>query len=251
MPPAMPTATATGLIVRGTDWSETSRIVTLWTREFGKVRALAKGGRRPRSNFESALDLLTLCSIVLIRKTGGGLDLLTEARAQDRFLGLRRSLTGLYAGFYVAELLGDLTQEDDPHPALFDEAVSTLSDLSAGTPPRMLRLLRFETVLLRELGYAPQLESCASCRGDLGPEGRWGFSPAAGGVVCGRCRVTPRGWQPLSRAAWLGLRQLTDDAAWREVPSATRGELRPIMDGLVAEHLGHRPRSGAYLRDDS
>lgn len=247
----MPTAAATGLIVRGTDWSETSRIVTIWTREFGKVRALAKGGRRPRSNFESALDLLTLCSIVLIRKTGGGLDLLTEARARERFMGLRQSLTGLYAGFYVAELLGDLTQDDDPHPALFDEAVSTLSDLTAGSPPRMLRLLRFETVLLRELGYAPQLDCCAGCRGELVPESRLGFSPAAGGVVCGQCRVTPRGWRPLSRLAWQGLRQLADEAAWRDVPAATRAELRPLMDGLVAEHLGHRPRSAAYLRDES
>jgi len=71
---------ALALVLRTTDWSETSRIATLWTREFGKVRALAKGGRRLKSNFESALDLLTVCSIVLLRKSSGGLDLLTEAR---------------------------------------------------------------------------------------------------------------------------------------------------------------------------
>jgi len=53
----------------------TSRIATLWTREFGKVRALAKGGRRLKSSFESALDLLTVCSIVFLRKSSGSLDL--------------------------------------------------------------------------------------------------------------------------------------------------------------------------------
>src|SRR5207244_2036701 len=71
---------ATALVLRTVDWSDTSRIATLWTREFGKVRVLAKGGRRLKSNFESALDLLTVCSIVLLRKSSASLDLLTEAR---------------------------------------------------------------------------------------------------------------------------------------------------------------------------
>src|SRR5438309_11900842 len=89
---AMPAEKATALVVRTTDWSETSRIATLWTREFGKVRVLAKGGRRLKSNFESALDLLTLCSIVLLRKSSGTLDLLTEARVVERFSPLRLHL---------------------------------------------------------------------------------------------------------------------------------------------------------------
>ena len=98
---------ATALVLRTTDFSETSRIATLWTREFGKVRVLAKGGRRLKSNFESALDLLTVCSIVLLRKSTGSLDLLTEARVVRRFPQLRSDLTALYAGYYIAELLAD------------------------------------------------------------------------------------------------------------------------------------------------
>src|SRR3954464_7899394 len=80
---------ALALVVRGTDWSETSRIATLWTREFGKVRALAKGGRRLRSSFEVAFDLLSVCHVVVIRKQTGGLDLLTEAQVAERFPHLR------------------------------------------------------------------------------------------------------------------------------------------------------------------
>src|SRR5262245_9287486 len=130
----VPLEKASGLVIRFTDFSETSRIVTLWTREFGKVRALAKGGRRPKSNFESALDLLTVCSIVLLRKTSAGtgsgaLDLLTEARVAERFGALRRDLQALYAGYYVAELLGEGTEDGDPHPALYDAAVETLRAL--------------------------------------------------------------------------------------------------------------------------
>src|SRR5215470_5833608 len=101
----MPAEKALGLVVRTYDWSETSRIATMFTREFGKVRVLAKGGRRLKSNFEVALDLLTVCRIVLIRKSSGSLDLLTEAQVAERFPELRTNLPALYAAYYVAELL--------------------------------------------------------------------------------------------------------------------------------------------------
>src|SRR4029077_11595941 len=109
---------AQALVLRTTDWSETSRIATLWTRELGKVRVLAKGGRRLKSAFESALDLLTVCSIVLLRKSSGSLDLLTEAQVVQRFPRLRTDLAALNAAYYVAELLADWTEDYDPHPLL-------------------------------------------------------------------------------------------------------------------------------------
>src|SRR5881227_1786279 len=134
---------ATALVLRTTDWSESSRIATLWTREFGKVRALAKGGRRPKSNFETALDLLTLCSIIFLRNSSGSLDLLTEARVVERFPRLRTDLPALYAGYYVAELLSDWTEDYDPHPVLFDAARDTLRDLGPAGPQAGLRLAAF------------------------------------------------------------------------------------------------------------
>src|SRR3954453_13705228 len=98
---------AEGLVIRGSDFSETSRVVTLWTRELGKVRALAKGARRLKSSFENALALPPGCSIGLIRKSSGSLDLLTEAQVRERFSPLRHDLQALYGAYYTAELLGD------------------------------------------------------------------------------------------------------------------------------------------------
>src|SRR3954470_7976399 len=126
----MPAEKALALVVRGTDWSESSRIATLFTREFGKVRALAKGGRRIKSRFDVAFDLLTVCDVVLIRKHSGGLDLLTEARLVEKFPALRNDLKALYAGYYIAELLADGTADYDPHPLLFDAALSSLRRLA-------------------------------------------------------------------------------------------------------------------------
>ncbi|MBX9626333.1 MAG: DNA repair protein RecO [Gemmataceae bacterium] len=132
----MPAEKALALVVRGTDWSETSRITTLFTREFGKVRGLAKGGRRLKSSFEVAFDLLTVCRVVFLRKASGGLDLLTEAQLAEQFPALRRDLHALNAGYYVAELLADGTQDYDPHPDLFDAALGALRGLGekAGDP---------------------------------------------------------------------------------------------------------------------
>lgn len=243
----MSTEKAVGIVVRGTDFSETSRIATIWTREFGKVRVLAKGGRRPKSNFESALDLLTHCSIVLIRKPGGGLDLLTEARVLERFVGIRRDLPALYAGYYAAELLCDLTEDDDPHPALFDETLNLLRTLGSAEMETGPRVLRFEMALLRELGYEPQLTACAACRAGLPADSTLQFSVAAGGLICGRCRAPSGAKYRIAReTADIWRRMASTPEVVMTTKAATR-ELRQVMGLYVSHLLGHRPRSLAYL----
>jgi DNA repair protein RecO (recombination protein O) len=239
---------ALALVLRTTDWSETSRIATLWTREFGKVRGLAKGGRRLKSNFESALDLLTLCSIVLLRKSSGGLDLLTEAQVKERFPRLRADLPALYAAYYIAELLSEWTQDYDPHPAVFDEALGTLRDLGAPGVATGPRLARFELVLLRELGYSPALAACAAC-GEPVPSDAAAFSSAAGGVVCPACRGRHRDSRALSASALAALWQLSEDAdAWRrEWDPKIRREVRQVLDQYITYALGRRPRLLPYL----
>jgi DNA repair protein RecO (recombination protein O) len=114
------------IVIRIVEFSETSCVVTLFTRDFGKIGALAKGARRQKSSFESALDLLGVCRIVFLHKSSEALDLLTEAKLERRFRAASRDLTRLYAGYYIAELLRDLTDRGDPHPDLFDAANEAL-----------------------------------------------------------------------------------------------------------------------------
>jgi DNA repair protein RecO (recombination protein O) len=257
---------ALALVLRTTDWSETSRIATLWTREFGKVRVLAKGGRRLKSNFENALDLLTLCRVVFLRKSSGGLDILTEARVEERFLRLRSELSALYSAYYIAELLSDWTEDYDPHPFLFDEAVDALKGLgavhekSAANPggtgnlghqvvPTGHRLLRFELVLLRELGYTPALSTCAVCGRELQSNMTLAFSPATGGILCPDCRSSQRDAISLSHEAWRALQDLSaSDDAWRRPMSLeVRSQLRNVLNHYVTYLMGRRPRLLPYL----
>jgi DNA repair protein RecO (recombination protein O) len=248
----MATEKALALVLRTTDWSESSRIATLWSREFGKVRVLAKGGRRLKSNFESALDLLTLCRIVFLRKSSGGLDLLTEAQVVERFPRLRTNLAALYSAYYLAELLSDWTEDFDPHPTLFDEALATLQTLGEPSVSTGLRLARFEMVLLRELGYSPTLTECAACGQSSGAtveDRELVFSPAAGGILCPACRRKHRDGRPLSRPAWQALKSLSEQSeAWPGTGEpAVRAEVRMILNDYVTYLLGRRPRLMPYL----
>jgi DNA repair protein RecO (recombination protein O) len=241
----MAAETATALVVRGTDWSETSRIATLFTRQFGKVRALAKGGRRLRSNFEIALDLLTICDVVFIRKAHGALDLLTEARVAERFPHLRADLSALYAGYYAAELLADGTQDYDPHPPLFDAATGFLRSLS-DPDHRPARLSAFELVWLRELGYSPRLDACAACGTALSAAGnRVAVSPSAGGVVCPRCLPAAHDRRFVTAAAVAALRGLV--AGDVVLPAGVRAEVRQLLAQAVSYVLGRRPKLLGYL----
>jgi DNA repair protein RecO (recombination protein O) len=243
----VPAERATALVVRTTDWSETSRIATLWTREFGKLRVLAKGGRRLKSNFEVALDLLSVCNVVVIRKSSGGLDLLTEAQVAERFPGLRIALQALYAAYYIAELLSEGTEELDPHPTLFDATLATLRDLGKAESQTGPRLVAYELTWLHELGYSPALDACAAC--GRGVAGRPTFSAAAGGVVCPSCAPGQRERRPIMPATLDALRALCGDGnAWRQAwGPAVRAELRQVLGQYVTYRLGRRLRTLPYL----
>ncbi len=243
----MPAERATALVVRTTDWSETSRIATLFTREFGKLRVLAKGGRRLKSNFEVALDLLSVCNVVVLRKSSGGLDLLTEAQVAERFPKLRTALPALYGAYYVAELLSEGTQDIDPHPALFDATLTVLRDLGDAGPQTGPRLAAYELTWLHELGYSPALDACAACGRAVG--GRPAFSVAAGGVVCPTCAPTQRERRTVTPATLAALRALKQDGdAWRAAwGPAVRAELRQVLGQYVTYRLGRRLRTLPYL----
>jgi DNA repair protein RecO (recombination protein O) len=248
---------ASALVLRAIDFSETSAIVTLFTREFGKISGMAKGARRPKGPFEHALDLLGQCRIVFLRKSSGALDLLTEAKLERRFRPRGRDLASLYAGYYVAELLIELTHDYDPHPLLFDTAVETLAALAgapaaaAGKPSDAASsVLRFELAALRLLGHLPSFENCAECGAEVPREGRVPFGLLAGGVLCDKCRVGKRSRVSVSGPVIEALAHYASEDETRraiELPAGIRGELRGVLNKYIAHLIGHRPKMHEYL----
>lgn len=248
---AMASEKSLAIVLRVVEFSETSCVVTFFSREFGKLGALAKGARRPKSPFEAALDLLAVCRIVFLRKSSDGLDLLTESKLERRFRSAAVDLTRLYAGYYVAELLREMTDHGDPHPELFDMADSTLAQIDASGDIASL-VLRWELAALRWLGHLPALDDCASCGGQVNSSGRVPFGQQAGGILCAQCRVGERQVVSVSAGAIDALRRMSAAVANGELPEldrTVRGELRGLMNHYFSHLLGQRPRMLAYLSD--
>ncbi len=246
----MSTEKSLAIVLRVVEFSETSIVATLFTEDFGKIGALAKGARRPKSPFEAALDLLAVCRIVFIHKSTDALDLLTEAKLERRFRSSSRDLSRLYAGYYVAELLHELTDPGDAHPGLFQAANQALIELDQGEPVHTL-VLRFELALLRELGLLPSLDACVGCGATVEITGRVAFGLLAGGILCGACRAGQKQVISVSAGAMKVLQHFAEPArdSWRRVAvdQRTRGELRGILNRYLAHVLGHRPKMHKYL----
>jgi DNA repair protein RecO (recombination protein O) len=246
----MPSEKTQAIVLKAVEFSESSFVLTLFTEDFGKIGALAKGARRPKGPFEGAIDLLALIRIVLLRKSSDALDLLTEARLERRFRSAQRDLTRLYAGYYVAELLSELTDTGDPHPELFAAANGTLLALDTGEPIAE-SILRFEVTALRLLGHLPLLRECVGCGREVAAEGRVAFGLTAGGVLCPQCRPGHRQVASVSGEAIKALRQFAeldvDHAQGVSLEPSVRGELRGVWNNYLAHLMGHKPRMHEFL----
>ncbi len=243
------------IILRTTEFSETSLIVTLFTRDFGKLAAIAKGARRPKGPFEGSLDLLSVCRVVVHRKNSDVLDLLTEAKLNRRFRGADRSLERLYAGYYVAELLRLMTDDHDPHVDVYDLTISILNQID-GVGSVAVSILAFEAQMLRRLGHAPTTDRCSECgKESLVHASRVSFALSAGGVVCAHCAPRQHGIISVSRKAINTLETLISfpldpPVASSDLPSVDRevyGELRGVMSRYIQTVVGKIPRTQHLL----
>ncbi|MBI5864987.1 MAG: DNA repair protein RecO [Planctomycetes bacterium] len=217
MPPLIDQA----VVLRLSDYSETSQIATLFSRGNGLVRLIAKGARRPtRSRPSIGLDLLESGEALFVLAKGeAGLGTLTDWKQQQLFLELRTNPVRLYGGLYSAELLLATMQENDPHPDAFDAVFSLLIELSdpASPPPNnaaIAKVVRFQADLLRSIGYLPNLRQCVGC-GRTRSRGQpaW-FSSRAGGLLCAKCQDRYPDKHELRAALLDGPRGTTPPEEW-------------------------------------
>ncbi|MDR0520678.1 MAG: DNA repair protein RecO [Planctomycetaceae bacterium] len=240
---------ADAVVIRTVDFSETSRIVTLYTRPFGKIEALAKGARRLKSPFESSLDILSHVAVTFIPKRGDALDLLTESKLIRRFHIMPKNLSGVLGSFYVAELLDLFIEPEDPMPALYDLAVKALHLLEECSFV-MRTLIRFEGRLLQMTGHRPMLGHCIGCGLPLEYKSAdyVTFGLSDGGVLCPLCAPGYR--QTIRMAAetlkkWEILINPADRTEeWKKtsIRKETLREIRGTLNQYICHLLGKKPR---------
>ena len=151
-----------GFVLHSYPYKETSLIVDMFTRDFGRIGVVAKGAKRPHSKLRGALQTFQPLSTSWSGKSE--LRTLIDAEWVGGMLPLEK--TALLCGFYLNELLVKLLARDDPHPVLFDQYVSTLNQLAHNEPAQTV-LRKFERALLKETGVAADLARCTSTRGPV------------------------------------------------------------------------------------
>ena len=204
------------IIIKRTKLGEADRILTLYTPDLGKIKAVAKGTRRPKSKLGGHVELLTHSLLMLAR--GRNLDIITQAQAIDSFLPLKDDLERTSYGLYISELVDSFTAENIENRRLFSLFLDTLHQLSQtrdGEP--VLRY--FELHILDHLGYRPRLQQCASCGSPLQPIANF-FSSSQGGALCHDCGYQEPIARPLSLTALKVLR------LWQNCDYATASRVR-------------------------
>ena len=232
------------------DWSETSLILDLYTREQGRVAVAAKGAKRPYSQLRAVLLPFQRIHVSLGRlSTGEGASDIQTLRGAE-WAGGSAMLTGaeLFSGFYLNELLMKLLARHDPHPALFDVYADTIERLAAGGEANTQSALRaFELRLLGEIGVLPDLAVETTTQRPLAPHGRYSLCADVGVVVSDGAEGE------LPGAVLLGLQSaLRADSleALRQVCALALAELRVALRGVVHYHLGSSTlRSREAMRD--
>ncbi len=176
------------VVLRHFDWGEADRLLTLYTRERGKVRAIAKGARKVKSRKAGHLEPFTRVTLQLAR--GRDLLIVTQAETIDAYQPLREDLVKTGYASYLAELLDRFTyEEESENYNIFRLLTESLSRIAFEADP-WLAIRYYEVRLLDHLGFRPQLFECANCREEIQAVDQF-FSAAQGGVLCPRCGVDP------------------------------------------------------------
>lgn len=231
------------IVIRQADFSETSKVVTFFTRDFGKLSALAKGAKRLKGPFEGALDLLAHCRVVFLPKQDA-LSLLTEAQLVTRFRPVDHNLNRLYVGYYIAELLDGLSSERDVHVPLFEHSIHTL-DLISHQPDLRKPLVLFELALLEQIGLLPILDQC-QCGTSIQPQTTYTFWVSQGVLLCPRCRQPEIPSRDVSGGTLALLRILTSGQE-RLIENLTitdyqYKEIRSFLTSCISAALDRKPR---------
>ncbi len=235
------------IIIKKTKLGEADRILTLYTPDRGKIQAVAKGVRRPRSKLAGHLELLTHSLVSLAR--GRNLDTITGSQTIDSFLPLKNDLHLAAYALYATELVNQFTADHIENRPLFRLVLETMQQLCQ-TSNNDLVLRYFELHLLNEVGYRPQLQQCVTCHQPLKPLTN-SFCSSAGGMLCPNCRQSQPLTRPLSVNALKVLRLLQSSDYSTVSRLKINPELSLELEAIIRDYLKYllerEVKSAAWL----
>jgi DNA repair protein RecO (recombination protein O) len=235
------------IVLRHRKLGEADKILTLFTPNYGKVDAVAKGVRRPTSKLAGHVEPLTYSAFLLAR--GRELDIVTQAETLEPLTPLREDLERVGRALYAAELVERFTPERQESYPVFKLLLETLRRLATRDDLDLV-VRYFEVQLLDALGYRPQLDRCVSCESELEPTTNF-WSAASGGVLCPACGTNDPLALALSLSALKVLRLLQRSgfarAAQVRIDRALAQELERHLREYIRYVLERDVRSAAFL----
>ncbi|THF75645.1 DNA repair protein RecO [Cohnella fermenti] len=237
-----------GIVIRGTDYGEGNKIITIFTPTHGKQGIVVKGARKPKSRYASLSQPFTYGDFSFYKSgNSGGLGSLNSGEILESYRELRENLDRAAYAAYAAELCDRAVAEEDASGYLYHQFKACLTAIAEGKDPAIV-LRIFEMKVIQSVGYAPMLDECAVCGSADGP---FRFSPLLGGAVCQRCRhqdpqaleLMPQVWKLLRIFAAVDLRQLGQIDVKPPVKAGLKIAMRRWMD----HHLGMKLKSVHFL----
>jgi DNA repair protein RecO (recombination protein O) len=238
------------ICIRTVDYSETSQILTLFTREAGKLSAIAKGSKRAKSAFDGPVELFAHGRIVYAGSGRQKLATLTEFQQQIPFSFLTRNLFALHCASLAAELINSMTDDCDPHPELFDALIEFLENtdhVQNDSRDMLALLILFQLTLLKEAGLMPILSHCANCKtryAEHGTQHQFYFSSSANGLICRDCEPAFPDKIPVTKAAAAVLYNLK---TLSQAEDAVLKEIEKILISHFTNTLGKQPRMAKHI----
>jgi DNA repair protein RecO (recombination protein O) len=221
------------IILRHSNWGEADRLLVMFTLDLGKLRAIAKGVRKPRSRKAGHLEPFTRVNLLLAK--GRDMMIVTQAETIAAHTPLRDDLLLSTYAAYVVELLDRFTYEEGENRALYRLLNDTLERLSSSVAPH-LAVRYYEVRLLDLVGFRPQLFTCVSCGEQILPENQY-FSAELGGVLCPACGKRTPGVRPVSMMALKYLRHFQRSNFTEAARASLTNSLNREMENLMQHYL--------------
>ena len=247
MPRAAHTLTVDAVVLRHSDWGEADRMLSVFTRQAGKLRVVAKGVRKLRSRKAGHLEPFTHVRLLLAR--GRDFWIVTQAETIDAYLPLREDLLRTGYAAYLVELLDRFTYEEGEAPGLFQLLVEGLARVEL-LPDPFISVRYYELRLLDLVGFRPDLFHCVSCGDEIQPLDQF-FDALKGGVICPNCIGHIPSARPVSRDSLRFLRHLQrspfQEAARADPPGPVRTEMDALLNYYLTYLLERRLNSPHFL----
>lgn len=179
---------ARGMVLGATAFAEADKIVQLYTLQLGRVRAIVKGIRKPKSKLASSIDLFTESTFSLHKKASGSLYVLGQAKILNGYVDLKKDFLQITTLQVLAEMVSQATPEGEPHSEIYSLLKEVLGALEKEPKSNELFLIAFALKLMELLGYPLELEICAEC-GETLEKKKVYLIPHRGGALCESCQM--------------------------------------------------------------